>query len=321
MTAGPLDFVAKAVRAIIRAFQVIPVLAQGEPRMRWERRQVSRLGALVLSGLICSSLAAQAPVSSPVSLTCAEMETFLKTAKMGRQRSIPVGVTLPSRATLDDGKMQHDASIQTIDESKTTFATARGTELNFRDSWQFNVAGYELAKMLELNMVPPYVERTVSGRRASVSWWVGDTMMERDRVKQNLSPPDTENWNAQVLAARAFHELIADTDVNMTNLLITRDWRIWLIDFSRAFRTTRALQEPQRLNAVDRKLLARLKGLTKEPLRQKLGRWVNRDQIDAVLARRDLIVRTLDAQIAANGEPKVVYDLARASEPCGTGLQ
>lgn len=266
-------------------------------------------------------VAAQAPASPPASLTCAEMEAFLKTAKMGRQRSIPVGVTVPSRATLDDGKMQHDASIQTIDESKTTFATARGTELNFRDSWQFNVAGYELAKMLELNMVPPYVERTVSGRRASVSWWVGDTMMERDRVKQNLTPPDTELWNAQVLAARAFHELIADTDVNMTNLLITKDWRIWLIDFSRAFRTSRTLQEPERLTAVDRRLLARLKGLTREPLRQKLGRWVTGDQIDAVLARRDLLVRTLESQIAAKGEATIVYDLARTTEPCGVGLQ
>jgi hypothetical protein len=249
------------------------------------------------------------------------METFLKTARLGRQRSIPIGVTVPSRATLDDGKQQHDASIQTIDESKTSFATARGTEFNFRDSWEFNVAGYELAKILELNMVPPYVERTVGGKRASLSWWVADTMMERDRVKQNMTPPDTENWNAQVLAARAFHELIADTDVNMTNLLITKDWRIWLIDFSRAFRLSKTLQEPNRLTAVDRKLLAAMKRLERDALRQKLGRWISRDQIDAVLARRDVIVRMLEEKIAANGEAKVVYDISRTSEPCGAGLQ
>jgi hypothetical protein len=279
------------------------------------------LRALLTLWLCFAAVAAQAPASPPVTLTCAEMETFLKTAKIGRQRSIPVGVTVPSRATLDDGKLQHDASIQTIDESKTTFATARGTEFNFRDSWQFNVAGYELAKMLELNMVPPYVERTVSGRRASVSWWVSDTMMERDRVKQKINPPDTEKWNAEVLAGRVFHELIADTDVNMTNLLITKDWRVWLIDFSRAFRTTKALQEPERLNAVDRKLLAKLKGLTRDPLRQTLGRWLTRDQIDAVLARRDLIVRRLEDQIAAKGEATIVYDFPRTSEPCGAGLQ
>ena len=193
--------------------------------------------------------------------------------------------------------------------------------MNFRDSWQFNVAGYEVAKMLELNMVPPYVERTVSGTRASVSWWVGDTMMERERVKQKINPPDTERWNAEVLAGRAFHELIADTDVNMTNLLITKDWRVWLIDFSRGFRTSKTLQEPERLTSVDRKLLARMKELTREPLRKRLGRWLNNDQIDAVLARRDLIVGVFEKQIAAKGEATVLYDVSRTSEPCGAGLQ
>ena len=49
----------------------------------------------------------------------------------------------------------------------------RGTELNFRDTWKFNVAGYELAKMLQLNMVPPYVERRYQ-RRAGVALVVGE---------------------------------------------------------------------------------------------------------------------------------------------------
>ena len=55
-----------------------------------------------------------------------------------------------------------------------------GIQINFRDAWQFNVTSYELAKMLKLNMVPPYVERRVAGKDASVSWWVNDAMMERD---------------------------------------------------------------------------------------------------------------------------------------------
>lgn len=285
------------------------------------RRATAAVCALAALWLSFSTVAGQAPTPPAVTLTCAEMETFLKTAKIGRQRSIPVGVTLPSRATLDDGKMQHDAAIQTIDESKTQFTTAKGTEFNFRDSWQFNVAGYEMAKLLELNMVPPYVERTISGKRGSFSWWVSDTMMERERVKQSITPPDTEKWNAEVLAGRVFHELIADTDVNMTNLLITKDWRVWLIDFSRAFRTAKTLQEPHRLTAVDRKLFAKIKELTRDTLRQKLGRWISGDQINAVLARRDLIVRTFEEKIAKNGEAKVVYDFSRTSETCGTGLQ
>ena len=92
------------------------------------------------------------------------METFLKTAKIGPKRDLSVGVTVPSRATLQGETLRHDASIQTVDVRSTTFQTSRGTELNFRDTWQFNVAGYELAKMLQLNMVPPYVEKALKDK-------------------------------------------------------------------------------------------------------------------------------------------------------------
>jgi hypothetical protein len=266
--------------------------------------------------------AAQAPTSPPVpTLRCADMETFLKTAKIGPQRGIPVGVTLPSRAPLDDGKLRHEAAIQTTDISKTTYQTSRGTELNFRDTWQFNVAGYELAKILELNMVPPYVERKVSGVPASVSWWVSDAMMERDRFQKKITAPDPDRWNHEMYAARVFHELIADSDFNMTNILITKDWRLWMIDFSRAFRQTKSIQKPKEMTKMDRKLLANLRGLTMEMLKQTLGRWLNKQEIEGVLARRDLIVRYFDNEVATKGEAAVLYDLPRTSEPCGAGLQ
>lgn len=274
--------------------------------------------SLCLAANVCL---AQAPAPSPApALTCEAMETFLKKARIGRQRDLPVGVTVPSRAVLDDGTLQHDAVIQTVDIAKTSHPTRAGTELNFRDAWYFNVAGYEVAKMLGLNMVPPYVERVVSGRRASVSWMIPDVMMERDRVLKKISPPDIERWNMQVLAGKAFHELIADTDVNMTNLLITKDWSVWLIDFSRAFRITKELQEPERLTAVDRKLLAGFRALTREALQQRLGRWIERPRIDALLTRRDRIVRLFDDLVATKGESVVLYDFPRTSEPCGAGL-
>ena len=276
----------------------------------------------VFLGLAVVAVLAQAPAPAPTAaLTCAEIETFLKTARVGSQRTLPVGVTVPSRAMLDDGRLRHEAVIQTVDITKTSHPTPTGTELNFRDSWQFNVAGYELAKMLNLNMVPPYVERSVSGTPASVSWMIPDVIMERDRVLKKISPPEMEVWNAQVLASKLFHELIADTDVNMTNLLITKDWRLWLIDFSRAFRLNKKLQEPERLTAVDRTLFAAVRALNREEMERRLRRWIDRPRIEAVLARRDLIVRLFEAQIAAKGESAVLYDFPRSKEPCGTGVQ
>src|SRR5213593_201088 len=180
-------------------------------------------------------------------ISCADMEQFLKTAKIGAQRDIPKGVAVPKRATLEEGGLKHDASIQTVNISKASYQTQRGTELNFRDFYGYNIAGYELAKLLDLNMVPPYVERKVGGSSASLSWWVNDAMMEVDRMRQKLQPPDLDSWNKQMYVARVFNQLIANMDANLTNFLITKDWQLWMIDFTRAFRTVKALPNPKDL--------------------------------------------------------------------------
>jgi hypothetical protein len=79
-------------------------------------------------GLPSHQLAATA--SAP-SLTCTEMEEFLRKGKIEAQRDIPKGVTLPKRATLEYNGMTHDAAVQTVDIWKAWFTTDRGTELNF----------------------------------------------------------------------------------------------------------------------------------------------------------------------------------------------
>jgi hypothetical protein len=253
-------------------------------------------------------------------LSCAQMEEFLLHAKIGRQTNTSKGVTNPKRATLEDGGITHDAAIQTIHESKTKFEGTRGTEMNFKDFYEFNIAGYELAKLLELNMVPPYVPRKVGGQPASFSWWVNDAMMEIDRTKNKIEPPDVDAWNKQMYAVRVFHELVYDTDPNLTNLLITKDWQIWMIDSSRAFRMYKKIGSPANLVQIDRKLLAKLRELDKDTLQQKLGKWLNKMEIEGLDARRQLIVQHFDNLVKQKGEAAVLYDFPRTSQACGVGL-
>lgn len=61
---------------------------------------------------------------------------------------------------------------------------------------------------------------------------------------------------------RVFTQLIADTDRNTGNLLIDADWKIWMIDFTRAFRHSRALAAPGDLQTCDRALLSKLRSLS-----------------------------------------------------------
>ena len=44
---------------------------------------------------------------------------------------------------------------------------------------------------------------------------------------------------------RLFDQLIYNTDRNLGNLLIDKDWRLWMIDHTRAFKTFTEPEEPQ----------------------------------------------------------------------------
>ena len=204
-----------------------------------------------------------------------------------------------------DGTIQHDAHVQSIDEAKAVFQGDRGTEMNFRDTWKFNVAAYRLARILGIgDMVPPSVERSVSGNTSAVTWWIDNSMMEIDRRKKHLEAPDKDTWNREMYVVRVFDQLIYNTDRNLQNLLIDSDFHIWMIDHTRAFRMQTTLKEKKDLVRCDRALLANLRKLKAEDL-QPLKPYVTDAEIKGVLARRDKIVEFFDQQVTEKGEGAV----------------
>ena len=242
-------------------------------------------------------------------LSDAEIEHFLRTARVVKTRGTAKGVTNSLRATLTDGKLTHDAQIQTIDESKREFAGKTGTEFNFRDSWTFNVAAYKLDRMLGLNLVPVSVKRHWRNQHGAFTWWIDDVEMdEADRQKRRIAPQQPERWNQQMQLVRVFDQLIYNTDRNLGNLLIGRDWRVWAIDHTRAFRQQTRLRSPENLTRCDRQVLERMKQLDRASLKRELGEYLSDWDIDALLARRDLIV----AHFEQRG-PGVLFD--RGTQP------
>ena len=111
-------------------------------------------------------------------------------------------------------------------------------------------------------MTPPSVERRYRTKPASFTWWLDDVLMdEQERLRNKQSAPDTDDWNQQMWTTRLFDQLIANADRNLTNLLIDKQWTIWMIDHSRAFRTNPAPAVPGNLSKVERRLLERLRAL------------------------------------------------------------
>ena len=148
------------------------------------------LAAMTLLTSPAQTVATASVESDRSALTPEQKEEFLLNAKVISSKEIGVGINNTRRATLSDGKLTHDAHVQTVDIRKQEFKTLNGMELNFRDSYKYNIAAYRLDRLLGLNMLPVSVERKVGGDTASMTWWVDDVMMmERDRYKKKIQVP------------------------------------------------------------------------------------------------------------------------------------
>jgi hypothetical protein len=251
------------------------------------------------------AVAAPAPKTAP--LSDAEIEQFLLKAKEGKTHAAGKGITASLRMTMTYEGLTHDAHIQTIDESKREFKGTQGTEFNFRDYWGYNIAGYKIGRLLGLDMIPVSVERGYRSTKAAYTWWLDDVLMdEQDRIKKKITPPDLEKWNQQMQIVRLFDQLIANVDRNLGNLMITKDWNVWMIDHTRAFRTNTQLKTPGNIARCDRQVFARLKQLDKPMISKAVGGHLTGYEIDALLKRRDAIVTMIEQRGEAG-----LFDLER----------
>jgi len=251
--------------------------------------------------------APQAAAAPAPALTDAQIVEFLQNAKVVKTKGIGKGVTGAVRATLSDGTLTHDAQIQKIDEKKAEFNAGNVREFNFEDSFRFNIAAYRLDRLIGLGMVPVSVPRTWKSEHSAFTWWIDDVLMDEGaRLKSQQQPPDSGIWNEQMQMVRLFDQLIANTDRNSGNLLIGKNWQVWAIDHTRAFRTQNTLPAPAKIARCDRQVLAGLKALNREVLQREIGDFVSDFQIAGVLARRDQIVAIID-----KAGPAGVFDRRR----------
>ena len=253
----------------------------------------------------------QTPVwGLPISGTAAE--DFLNSAEIVAVTAFDTkGVTRPRKVELASGGRSCFAVFKTINEYTPSKKFADGgIELAFSDSYRYEIAAYELDKLLGLGIVPPAVERKIRGETGSLSLWVEGAITEWERLmERDIHPPDIEAWNDQIYTIRLFLQLIYDTDYqNVSNLLVTPDWKIYKIDSSRAFRTHKKLRSEDALMRFSRSVLDALRRVTEEELKASLGPWLSKAQISSLWVRRELILELADRRVAELGEGAVLFD-------------
>ena len=253
-----------------------------------------------------------ADASSKLLLAPEAMEQFLLQADIVATKSSRKGVTNAKRVTLFDGQVRHDAQLQDVDIAMPFFDVGpKNSEVNFKDTYRYNIAGYHLARLLGLDNVPMSLERKVNGKPVAITWWIDDVILdEGERQKKKTAGPNPSRTASQLHILRVFDELIQNRDRNSGNLLWTSDWKMWMIDHTRAFRLGKELLKPQALDRCERTLFEKMKELTAERLTEAVRKSLTKEEVEALMARRDLIVKAFEERIATRGENTVLFTMA-----------
>jgi len=270
-------------------------------------------GILTGAVLLLLSSALPAVQFSPAEIAeRSSWEDFLRTANIvgAVQLGEEEAVTTPWKLTLQkDGVVRH-----------ALWKNVSGSPRGIVDSWLYEIAAYNLDKLLGLGMVPPTVQKRFRGMLGSCQLWIEDTAILKKRLQEGLSPKimDKPKWLRQAYIQQLFDNLIGNEDRHQGNVLISPDERSFLIDHSRTFRTTKAFTEILPfseekfpgvgvMRELPRVLVEKVKALDEGSIREAVGNKLNGKEIGAVLARRELILKEIDRLIAEHGEAAVLY--------------
>jgi len=246
----------------------------------------------------------------------AKWEEFLVAAKIVDQKQMPIseGVTQPWNLTLEKDGHKKSAVWKNVSGNKIG---------GFKESWKAEIAAYRLSKYLGLNMVPPTVEKEFRGDRGACQLWI-DYWKNFEQISKEKAQPKGIKFTLflrTLYLQRAFDNLISNEDRHQRNYLITEDWRMILIDHSRTFRTTakftknliydEKFKEGKTfiMDSLPRKFYEIVKSLTAQSIRDVVGEYLTDEEIQATLARKDLVVAWIENHIKEKGEAYALYDL------------
>ncbi len=220
-----------------------------------------------------------------------------------------VAITEPVRVTMTDGNRTLRAIFKDENVLHHRFRFGDGREVdNVRDSYKHEIAAFELATLLGLDLVPPCVERSLFRRTGSLCLWVEGAITEAERRSSKLAPENMSRWNRTLLDIRLFHQLTQDLDfTNIRNLVVDADFRIYKVDSSMAFHADPALIKKIGLTMFSRNLLEALTALERPTVEDTLGPWLTKREIDALWRRRGRILEFAQERVAELGERPVLY--------------
>jgi hypothetical protein len=240
------------------------------------------------------------------------IEEFLSTADIIKAEDIGEGVTKPKRLYLKKGDK----------ETSGVWKNIEGKRLGNQEGWQYEIAAYRFDKLLDLNMIPPTVEREFDGEKGSLQLWVTTPYSLLTIMEENIPMPTTGAAAVRINRAkyivRAFDSLIGNADRTQQNLRYTEDWRTILIDHSQSFQSAKkytkhlmygkeGIKEVKLIRSLPRSFVEKVKALNFDKIKNAVGPYLTDKEIKAVLSRREVLLKEIEDMISEQGEDKVLY--------------
>jgi hypothetical protein len=151
------------------------------------------------------------------------------------------------------------------------------------------------------------VKRKVEGESGTLQIWVEGAMTEEERLKKRQRPPNPWRWMMEIQLMKLFDALVYNDDRNTGNILIDSDWKLILIDHTRAFRKLTDLPEVESLKFCDKGVWERFKNLDASLVREKLGGLLRDSEIESLLKRHQALIAHYRRLIEERGSDTVLF--------------
>ncbi len=235
----------------------------------------------------------------PRPLSPREMETFLRTAVVVKRGPGVGGRTDAWRLTLESQGLALPALFRYIDRPRPD---------PLADSWRYDLAAYALSKYLGLDAVPPIVERTVEGVAGAVQAFVSGARPLAERRASRTEPRDRDAYDRSLADLTVFQALVNDDCRSDKDTLVRdEDDRVFRVDFSEAFAPDRGERSGCEFGRLSRVLYGRLRAWDDKAVAAYMARFLGRDEIQGLNARRELLVRRIRGLIRTLGEGRVLF--------------
>jgi hypothetical protein len=209
------------------------------------------------------------------------------------------GRTQPWIATLREGEVTLRAIFKYVDIRRPE---------PIPDSYRYELAAYELTKLLGVQFVPPVVAREIEGRKGSLQIFLEDCISERDRIRKKLEPPDPAAFADAREEIKILENLTCDKCLDTKDMYVhVETWRICRVDFSEAFFPTAELLPNCEFTRCSRKLYQGLLALDDQTIASNMSAYLNADELDALAKRKNVIVEKIKKLIDTKGEEAVLF--------------